>query len=188
MPFSPKMLKNLYRWPASWLDKQLKHSQIFTGSHGIASQERRFLRFLERLLGAYFHHSSIWGYRAMAGLQIIRRLCNLQTFWPTCVLFWLFIYKSTSSRSPYSRFLAYNILKAKMAPHIAHSGHITSSRHFLKTQYDHTSHKIRHQTKLKFLWIPTRFKAIDWFKLSSLIQVIRPDHFLRSDSLEWNFC
>ena len=134
MPFSPKMLKNLYRWPASRLDKQTKRSQFFTGSHGIASQERRFLRFLERLLGAYFHHSSIWGYRAMACLQIVRRLCNLQTFWPTFVLFWLFIYKSTSSRSPYSRFLAYNIFKAKMAPHIAHSGHITSSRHFLKTQ------------------------------------------------------
>ena len=134
MPFSPKMLKNLYRWPASRLDKQTKRSQFSTGSHGIASQERRFLRVLERLLGAYFHHSSIWGYRAMACLQIVRRLCNLQTFWPTFVLFWLFIYKSTSSRSPYSRFLAYNIFKAKMAPHIAHSGHITSSRHFLKTQ------------------------------------------------------
>ena len=134
MPFSPKMLKNLYRWLASRLDKQTKCLQFFTGSHGIASQERRFLRFLERLLGAYFHHSSIWGYRAMACLQIVRRLCNLQTFWPTFVLFWLFIYKSTSSRSPYSRFLAYNIFKAKMAPHIAHSGHITSSRHFLKTQ------------------------------------------------------
>ena len=146
-----KMLKNLYRWPASRLDKQMKCLQFFTGSHGIASQERRFLRFLERLLGAYFHHSSIWGYRAMACLQIIRRLCNLQTFWPTFVLFWLFIYKSTISRSPYSRFLAYNIFKAKMAPHIAHSGHITSSRHFLNTQYTCICHTTLWNATLQFI-------------------------------------
>ena len=70
----------------------------------------------------------------MVGLQIVRQLCNLQMFWAMVVLFQLFIYKSTRSWSPYSRFLAYTIFKAKMAPHIAHSGHITSSRHFLKTQ------------------------------------------------------
>ena len=35
----------------------------------------------------------------MAGLQIVRQLCNLQMFWAMVVLFQLFIYKSTRYRS-----------------------------------------------------------------------------------------
>ena len=74
----------------------------------------------------------------MACLQIVRRLCNLQTFWPTLFCFDCLFTNLQVPGPPIadSWHTVYNIFKAKMAPHIAHSRHITSSRHFLKTQFE----------------------------------------------------
>ena len=111
MSFSPKMLKNLYRWPASqWINKQnafhgIAGSPLFTGS--LQFPGASFSRFLNIIF-----ITVAWpAFKSSANCAIYK-----------CFGQWLFCFNCLFTnlqgpQSSYIRFLAYKIFKTKMAPH-----------------------------------------------------------------------
>ena len=111
MSFSPKMLKNLYRWPASrWINKQnafhgIAGSPLFTGS--LQFPGASFSRFLNIIFITVY----IWGYRAWPAFKSSANCAIYKCFGQ-----WLFCFNC----------LFTNLLG--LGPPIADSWHIQFSR------------------------------------------------------------